>query len=117
MQAFKALSFGDRWRVRRFVYRGEAPRDPQMAAAAIALAESYQRQGHMGLVRWGTVAMVVLMVPLAVHAAISGDALEAILWGLTALGNAAHLTFNPATQPKSMARSLEASRRIAAPSG
>jgi hypothetical protein len=75
-----------------------------MAAAAIALAESYQRQGHMGLVRWGAVAMVVLMVPAAVYAAI-------------ALGNAAHLTFNPATQPKSVARSLEASRRIVAPSG
>jgi hypothetical protein len=117
MQAFKALSFGDKWRVRRFVYRGEAPEDPRMATAAVALAEYYQRQDHTGLLRWGTGAMMVLMVPGAVYAAIGGDALKAVLWGLIALVNAAHLMFNPATQPKSVARSLEASRRVIAPSG
>ena len=88
-----------------------------MAAAALALAESYQRQGHMGLVRWGAVATVILMVPGAVYAAIDGDTLKAVLWGLFALVNAVHLRFNPATQPKSVARSLEASRRIITPSG
>jgi hypothetical protein len=41
MRAFKALSFRDRWRVRRFVFRGEAPDDPRMATAAIELAERY----------------------------------------------------------------------------
>jgi hypothetical protein len=60
--------------------------------------------------------MVVLMVPAAIYAVVDGDALKAVLWGLFALVNTAHLTFNPATQPKSVARSLEASRRVIAPS-
>ena len=57
------------------------------------------------------------MVPAAVYAAIGGDALETVLLGLGALVNAAHLMFNPATQPKNVTRSLEVSRRIIAPSG
>lgn len=117
MQTFKALSFRDKWRVRRLVYRGEAPDDPRMAAAAVALAEGYQRQGYMRFMRWGTSLMVVLMVPASIYAAIEGDALQAAVWGLLALVNAAHLMFNPATRPKSVARSLEASRRVVAPSG
>jgi len=117
MQAFKALSYGDKWRVRRSVYRGEAPDDPRMVAAAVALAEGYQRQGYMRAGRWMAIVVVILMVPGAIYAAIDGDTLRAVLWGLIALVNAAHLMFNPATQPKSVARSLEASRRIIVPSG
>ncbi len=88
-----------------------------MAAAAVALAEGYQRQGHMGSLRWLATAIVVLMVPAAIYVALEGDALKAVLWGSLALSNAAQLMFNPAMRPKSVARSLEASRRVIAPSG
>jgi hypothetical protein len=115
MQGSKALSVGDKWRVRGFVYRGEAPEDPQMAAAVVALAERYESQRTLRLARGMAVAMMVLMVPATIYAIVSGQALEAALWGFFALGNAAHLRFNPATQPKNVARSLEASRRIITP--
>ncbi len=117
MQPFKALSFGDRWRVRRSVYRGEAPKDPRMAAAAVALAEDYQHQGHMRSMRWLAIVVVVFTVPAAIFAAVDGDTLQAVLWGSLALGHLAHLVFNPATQPKSVARSLDTSRRFIVPSG
>jgi hypothetical protein len=44
MWTFKALSYGERWRVTRLVAKGEAPSDPPMAAAAVELAESCQRR-------------------------------------------------------------------------
>jgi hypothetical protein len=85
-----------------------------MAAAAIELAEGYQRQGHLGLVRWGTIIIVAVLVPTTIYAAIDGDALETALLGLSALVNVAHLLLSPATRPKNVARSLEASRQTAA---
>jgi hypothetical protein len=112
VEAFKALSSGDKWRVRRSVYLGKTPDDPRMALAAVELAEGYQRQGHMRLVRWGAIVMVAFMVPAAIYAAVSGRALEAVLWGLIALAHAGQLLFNPATRPKNVTRSLEASRRM-----
>lgn len=39
MQAFQALSYGDKWRITRFLAKGEAPPHSQMAAAAVELAE------------------------------------------------------------------------------
>jgi hypothetical protein len=46
MQRFEELSTTDKWRVQRFLLRGEAPGDRQMAAAADELAEAYQRKGY-----------------------------------------------------------------------
>ena len=117
MQAFKALSFEDKWRVRRAVFRGEAPQDPRMAIAAVELAEGYQRRGEMKLLRWGTPVLVIGALLAAILGAVEGDLLGAVLFGLMAAVNIAHLALNPATRPKSVARSLEASRRVAAADG
>jgi hypothetical protein len=46
MRTYKALPYGAKWRVTRLVAKGEAPHDPRMAAAAVELAESYQRKGR-----------------------------------------------------------------------
>ena len=85
-----------------------------MAVAAVALAERYQRQGHMRLTRRLAILTVVLMVPASVFSILDGDTLRAVLFGFLALIHAAHLRFNPATQPENVARSLEASRRVIA---
>jgi hypothetical protein len=46
MQVFKALSYWDKVRIGRCLARGEAPDDPRKAAAAVELAESYQRKSR-----------------------------------------------------------------------
>jgi hypothetical protein len=117
MQAFKALSFADRWRVRRFVFRGEAPDDPRMAAAAIELAERYQRRNHPRILSWGMAFLLVCFSALLIWSAIDGDARETVISGAWILIAAAHLAFNPETRPKSVARSLEASKQVAAQGG
>lgn len=117
MQPFKALSFSDRWRVRRFVFRGEAPDDPRMAAAAIELAERYQRRDHTRLLGWGMASLLVCFSGLLIWAAIGGNTREIVISGAWILIAAVHLAFNPETRPKSVARSLEASRQIVAHGG
>lgn len=117
MPEFRELSFADRWRVRRFVFRGEAPEDARMAAAAVELAENYQRQGYMRWLRWGTPVVVLGALFVAILDATDGDLLGAILFALLAVVNLSHLALNPATRPKSVARSLEASRQVLAADG
>jgi hypothetical protein len=114
MEAFKALSFSDRWRVRRFVFRGEAPGDPRLAAAAVELAERYRRRDKAGLSGWAMLILLVSASGLLVRAAIDGDTLGIVISGVLMLGAAAHFALNPATRPKRVARSLEASRQLTA---
>jgi hypothetical protein len=85
-----------------------------MAAAAVELAESYERQSRAfrELARWLPVILVVSATYIAVSAAIEGDQLGLILNMLIALTGAGQLMLNPAARPKNTARSLEASRRV-----
>lgn len=114
MQTFKALPYRDKLRVSRHLARGQAPGDPRMAAAAVELAESYQRQERLLVMflRWSPLILLVIGGVGAVFDAIDGDQFGLILYALIALGGIWDLMFNPLTRPKNMARSLEASRRI-----
>lgn len=116
MPAFGALSYGDRWRVVGFLRRGEAPQDPQIAAAAVEWAEDYQRQGRSraALLRWFPLVVGIVCGAAAVLFAIEGDAMVAILNALLALVNLGHLTLNPTVRPRSVARSLKASKEVVA---
>jgi hypothetical protein len=116
MQAFEALSYGDKWRVRRFLARGEAPSNPQMAAAAVELGKSYRGRdrNNFTLMRWGPTIFAVGFGAATISAVAKGDALTAILDALIVLGWVGHLMFNPMCRPRSVARSLEASRRVVA---
>jgi hypothetical protein len=80
MQAFQALSYRDKWRVTRFLTRGDAPDDPRMAAAAVELAESYQRRrrGYSMFIRWLLTITIVVAGVVAIAAAVEGEALRAI---------------------------------------
>ena len=115
MQIFKDLSYGDKLRVSRCLVRGAAPDDPRMAPAAVELAESYKRQKRANtvLMRWAPVMIIVCSVYTTLPDALEGDLGMAIIFGAMVLLFAFGLVFDPATRPKNMARSLEASRRIA----
>lgn len=119
MPTFKALSYRDRLRVSRCVARGEAPRDPRIALAAVELAESYQRREQLELtfMRWGPSVLILFVTLGAVSNAVDGDTLGLILCTLTALITVLQLMCDPGARPKNMARSLEASRQIAAAGG
>lgn len=114
MQEFKALSYRDKVRVGRCLARGQAPDDRQLAAAAVDLAESYQRKspGHLALVRWLPVIFMVIGGFGVALNAIGDDQLGAIVYGLYLPMGLAYLACSPITRPKNMAKGLEASRRI-----
>jgi C4-dicarboxylate transporter len=114
MQTFKALSYGDKLRVSRCLVRGVAPNDPRMAAAAIELAESYERQtpAYTALMRWFPLIVVVGNGYLALPDVMDGDQAMAIFYALVVLLSVEYLMFSPAMRPKNRARSLEASRRL-----
>jgi len=85
-----------------------------MAAAAVELAERYQRKGRneATLHRFLAIALIVVGVTLAILAATDGDALVMSAMALIALTNVGQLACNPMLRPKNVARSLEASRRV-----
>jgi hypothetical protein len=87
-----------------------------MAAAAVELAERYQRRegGTSTLFRWMAVLLVLAAGGLGVLATVKGDVLLTISMALILLTNVAHLAFNPAARPENVARSLEASREVSA---
>jgi hypothetical protein len=116
MQAFKALSWGDKLRVSRHLARGQAPADPLLATAAVELAESYPRQGRFlaAAMRWFPLISLPLFGLAAIFAAVEGDHFGLVLYGLWVVGNLAQLVLNPVTRPKNMARALEAAKRVAA---
>jgi hypothetical protein len=116
MQTFKALSYRDKLRVSRCLVRGRAPDDPRMAVAAVELAESYKRQGRASTawMRWSPWIVIVCFGYMSVPNALKGDLLMAIIYSLIVLFATEELLFGPATRPNSMARSLEASRRVIA---
>jgi hypothetical protein len=114
MEAFEALSFADKWRTSRFVFHGRAPQDPRMAAAAVELAERYQQHSWARWVRLLLPVVIIASLAAAIQGAVNGDPILALSSGLVAVTNLAQFALNPATRPKNVERSLEASRRIAA---
>ena len=113
-QEFQALSYGDKFRLSRCLARGEAPRDPRMAAAAVEIGEIYQgkSRSYIAAIRWVPVLVVVLNAFLLTFAAIDGDKLKLILSALIVLGSAVDLMISPITRPKNMARAVEAARWV-----
>lgn len=64
--------------------------------------------------RWLPVIMVVVYTYLALPEALAGDVAMGIVYAATLLGSLALLMLSPVTRPKSMARALEASKRVVA---
>lgn len=115
MQAFNALSSEDRWRVRRAVFRGEAPRDPRMAPAAVELAQSYQQHGRRERwLYWFYAVGGIVAIIGAIFCAIDGNLLMVAVFALLTSISVSNLALNPVTRPKRVARSLAASRNLTA---
>jgi hypothetical protein len=113
-EEFRALSYGDKWRLSRCLARGETLRDPRLASAAIELGESYERRGrdYKALIRWAPIFLLVLNGCLLVSAVIEGDQWRLIMSALIVLGSAVDLVFSPVYRPKNMARSVDAARQL-----
>lgn len=115
MRMFRALSYGEKWRVNRLVTKGESPQDPRMAAAAVELAERCQRRKREVPLHRGLAILLTLVgLGLGTVAAAQGDALLAGAMALLVLSNAGQFAVNPMIRPKNVARSLEAARRVSA---
>ena len=89
-----------------------------MAAAAVELAQSYQKHGSRE--RWMywlyAVGGVSSIIALILSAAAS-DLIHAVIFASLTLISIVQLTLNPALRPKSVALSLEASRHVVAQGG
>src|SRR3954453_17556870 len=118
MQVFRALPYRKKLRVSRCLIRGEAPTDPGLAVAAVELAGKYERQSASttAFMRWAPAFIVLSTAILMISAIDSGDNMLLNGSSLVVLALIAQYAFKPETRPKTPARALEASKRVAAPS-
>lgn len=109
-QKFQALSSSDQLRVNRFLAQGEIPDDPELAAVALEVGESYQAQRPLraAAMRWAPSAFALFFGAFALSGALDGEIGYAILLAIIVLGFIGNLMLNPATRPKNVARSVEA---------
>ena len=109
-QKFQALSSSDQLRVNRFLAQGEMPDDPELAAVALEVGESYQAQRPIraAVMRWVPMAFALFFAAFALLGALDGELGYVILLVVIALGFIGNLMLNPASRPKNVARSVEA---------
>lgn len=111
---FRELSSFDQFRVCRFLTRGEAPDDPELAAITLDAAGSYQTKSRVlaALLRWWPMVLALFLIVFALPGALDGQVEMFIFLLFIALGVVGNIMLNPWTRPKNVARSLEASRRV-----
>ena len=113
---FRELSSIDQFRVCRFLTRGEAPDDPELATITLEEARRYQTESHVvtALFRWWPIALALALTVSTLPGALDGQVEMAIFFLFILLGVVGSLMLNPWTSPKNVARSAEASRRVVA---
>ena len=111
---YRALSVSDQFRVFRFLTRGEAPSDRELAAVTLDAAERYQTRSRVlaALFRWLPIALALSLIVPSLPGALDGRVEMVIVLLFGALGLVGNLMLNPWTRPTNVARSLEASRRV-----
>lgn len=115
---FRELSSFDQFRVCRFLTRGEAPDDPDLAAITLEVAGRYQTKsrGLAELFRWWPMLLALPLIFYTLPGALDGQVGMVIFFLLIVLGGVGNLMLNPWTRPKNVAKSVEASKRIVAQS-
>lgn len=110
---FQALSSSEQLRVYRFLTQGESPDDPELAAVTLEVGERYQAQYPIraAVMRWGPIAFSLFFGAFTILGMLDGEIGYVILFVLIVLGFIGNLMLNPASRPKNVARSVEASRR------
>jgi hypothetical protein len=113
------LSTLDQYRVNRFLVKGVAPDDQELAAITLAAAEYCQSPSRVvaAVYRWVPMLTPFCIVVPFLPSAVDGH-VGAIIFALFILsGVVASLMLNPWTRPKNGAKSMEASRRVIASRG
>lgn len=113
---FQTLSSSEQLRVYRFLTQGESPHDPELAAVTLEVGERYQAQRSIraAVMRWGPIVFSLFFGAFTIAGTLDGEIGYAILLALIVLASIGNLMLNPASRPKNVARSVEASRRSAA---
>jgi hypothetical protein len=110
------LSVFDQFRVNRFLTRGEAPNDPELAATTLDVAERYQTKSRVlaALFRWWPTVLAVPLILFTLPGALDGQGEMVIFFLFVVLGIVGNIMLNPWTRPGNVTKSMEASRRIVA---
>lgn len=113
---FREISSLDQFRVCRFLTRGEAPDDPELAAITLDTAGRYQTKSRVlaALLGWWPMVLGLSLIVSTLPGALNGQVEMVILVLLIVLGGVGNIMLNPWTRPKNVAKSIEASRRIVA---
>jgi hypothetical protein len=118
-QKFRELSSIDQFRVCRFLTRGDAPDDPELAAVTLETADYLRSQSRVKaeVFRWTPIVLALILAVSAVPNAMEGQVGMLFFLLFLVICAVANLMLNPWTRPTSVVRSAEASRRILASSG
>jgi hypothetical protein len=113
---FRELSSFDQFRVCRFLTRGETPDDPELAAITLNAGRRYQTRSRVlaVLLGWWPMVLAFFLIVWALPRALDGQVEMVILFLFIVLGVVGNIMLNPWTRPKNVAKSMEASRRVAA---
>lgn len=113
---FRELSSLDQFRVCRFLTRGEAPDDSELAAITADAGERYQTKSRAlaALLGWWPMVLAFFLIVWVLPGALDGQVEMVILFLFVVLGTVGNIMLNPWTRPKSVAKSMEASRRVVA---
>jgi hypothetical protein len=86
---FQELPTLDQFRVQRFLTRGEAPDDPELAAITLDAAEHYQAQSRVlaALLRWVPMVLGLFLIVFTLPGALDGRVemvilLRSLRWAL-----------------------------------
>lgn len=113
---FRKLSSFDQFRVCRFLTRGEAPDDPELAAITVDAGGRYQAESRAlaALLGWWPMVLAFFLIVWVLPGALDGQVEMVIVFLFVVLGVVGNVMLNPWTRPKNVTRSMDASRQIAA---
>jgi hypothetical protein len=113
---FRELSSIDQFRVCRFLTRGVAPDDPELAAITLDTAGHYQTKSRVAaaLFRWWPMVLALSLIVPNLPDALDGQVEMVIFFLFIVLGVVGNIMLNPWTRPTNVARSAEASKRVVA---
>jgi len=113
---FREISSLDQFRVCRYLTRGKAPDDPELAAILLDAGRGYQTKSRAlaALLGWLPIVLGLSLIHSTLPGALNGQVEMVILVLLIVLGGVGNMLLNPWTRPKNVAKSMEASRRVVA---
>jgi hypothetical protein len=112
MPLLQTLPTRQRMAVLSCVRRGRAPDDPNLAPAAIEVAEHYQEPGFARIIPWLGLWSIGFFSVVAIISAIGGDRGALTVSCLLIAARVALIPRVPLVWAGNVARSLEASRRL-----